>query len=81
MGVCTRNMSSYENTNKITLLDQVDISHYSTNVSLSYAKLNFSGEIYVRLTENKILILNCYGSILYFHKGRNTHTDKCFVGL
>jgi len=28
MGVCTRNMSSYEYTNKITLLHQVGFSHY-----------------------------------------------------
>jgi len=28
MGVCTRNMSSQEYTNKITLLHQVGISHY-----------------------------------------------------
>jgi len=52
-----------------------------TIVSLSYTNLYFSGEVYVRLIQNKVLILNCYDSILYFHEGRKTHTDKCLVGL
>jgi len=42
MGVCTRNMSSLENTNKITLFHQVGISYYFVPgfVSLHYSKWN-----------------------------------------
>ena len=54
-----------------------------TNLYLSYTNFFFSEEKFVRLIQNKILILNFSGSILYLHKGRNTHWQmfRGFVGI
>ena len=62
MGVCTRNMSSYEYTNKITLLHQVGISIYFTQKECSVRIL--------RIKQSK----NCL--TLSFKTSKTTHQMK-----